>query len=568
MRDYYDLGTYSRTVTTASPEAQRWFDRGLMWLYGYNHEAAVDCFRRAVTHDPACVMAHWGVAYGVGCNYNKKWAVFSPEGVAGALAQARHAIAAGAAHLHTVTPVEAALLQAVEKRFQQEGTHPDEVLESWNTDYAAAMRTVYHAYPDDWDVAALFAEALINRTPWQLWNLETGCPADGADTQEAMDVLERALAQVEQAQAAPHPGLLHIYIHVMEMSPHPERALRAADQLRDLVPDAGHLKHMPSHIDILCGDYHAAVVANQRALEVDDVFAAQEGDLNEYTFYRAHDIHSKIYAAMLLGQYKTALQGVAAMETLAHESLLRMKEPPMADHLEGLLSMRVHVLIRFGKWLEILEEPFPEDRVLYSNTVAMLHYARAIALATLHRFDEADAERTAFAEAVARVPETRYIFNNTCAEVLAVAAAMMDGEVEYHKGNHDEAFAHLRRAVYLDDHLQYAEPWGWMMPTRHALGALLLEQGKLDEAMAVYRADLGLDQSIFRPMQHPNNVWSLHGYVTCLEQLGRHAEAEALRMQRDLALARTDVAISASCFCAMAHHAGHASDGVHDACCH
>lgn len=568
MRDYYDLGTYSRTVTTASPEAQRWFDRGLMWLYGYNHEAAVDCFRRAVTHDPACVMAHWGVAYGVGCNYNKKWAVFSPEGVAGALAQARHAIAAGAAHLHTVTPVEAALLQAVEKRFQQEGTHPDEVLESWNTDYAAAMRTVYHAYPDDWDVAALFAEALINRTPWQLWNLETGRPADGADTQEAMDVLERALAQVEQAQAAPHPGLLHIYIHVMEMSPHPERALRAADQLRDLVPDAGHLKHMPSHIDILCGDYHAAVVANQRALEVDDVFAAQEGDLNEYTFYRAHDIHFKIYAAMLLGQYKTALQGVAAMETLAHESLLRMKEPPMADHLEGLLSMRVHVLIRFGKWLEILEEPFPEDRVLYSNTVAMLHYARAIALATLHRFDEADAERTAFAEAVARVPETRYIFNNTCAEVLAVAAAMMDGEVEYHKGNHDEAFAHLRRAVYLDDHLQYAEPWGWMMPTRHALGALLLEQGKLDEAMAVYRADLGLDQSIFRPMQHPNNVWSLHGYVTCLEQLGRHAEAEALRMQRDLALARTDVAISASCFCAMAHHAGHASDGVHDACCH
>lgn len=568
MRDYYDLGTYSRTVTTASPEAQRWFDRGLMWLYGYNHEAAVDCFRRAVTHDPACVMAHWGVAYGVGCNYNKKWAVFSPEGVAGALAQARHAIAAGAAHLHTVTPVEAALLQAVEKRFQQEGTHPDEVLESWNTDYAAAMRAVYHAYPDDWDVAALFAEALINRTPWQLWNLETGRPADGADTQEAMDVLERALAQVEQAQAAPHPGLLHIYIHVMEMSPHPERALRAADQLRDLVPDAGHLKHMPSHIDILCGDYHAAVVANQRALEVDDVFAAQEGDLNEYTFYRAHDIHFKIYAAMLLGQYKTALQGVAAMETLAHESLLRMKEPPMADHLEGLLSMRVHVLIRFGKWLEILEEPFPEDRVLYSNTVAMLHYARAIALATLHRFDEADAERTAFAEAVARVPETRYIFNNTCAEVLAVAAAMMDGEVEYHKGNHDEAFAHLRRAVYLDDHLQYAEPWGWMMPTRHALGALLLEQGKLDEAMAVYRADLGLDQSIFRPMQHPNNVWSLHGYVTCLEQLGRHAEAEALRMQRDLALARTDVAISASCFCAMAHHAGHASDGVHDACCH
>lgn len=570
MRDYYDLGTSSRTVTTASPEAQRWFDRGLMWLYGYNHEAAVDCFRKAVTHDPACVMAYWGVAYGVGCNYNKKWAVFSPDGVATAMREARQAIAAGYAHAADATPMEAALLQAVEKRFQQEGAHAEEVLESWNKEYADAMRAVHRAYPDDWDVAALFAEALINRTPWQLWNLETGLPADGADTAEAIAVLERALAQVDAADAPPHAGLLHIYIHVMEMSPHPERALRAADQLRELVPDAGHLKHMPSHIDILCGDYHAAVVANQRAIEVDDVFAAQEGDLNEYTFYRAHDIHFKIYAAMLLGQYKTALQGVAAMETLAHESLLRLEEPPMADHLEGLLSMRVHVLIRFGKWLEILDEPFPEDRVLYSNTVAMLHYARAIAMATLHRFDEADAERAAFADAVARVPETRYIFNNTCADVLTVAAAMMDGEVEYHKGNHDAAFDHLRRAVYLDDHLQYAEPWGWMMPTRHALGALLLEQGKLDEAMAVYRADLGLDQSIFRPMQHPNNVWSLHGYVTCLEQLGRHSEADALRMQRDLALARTDVAISASCFCAMAHldHAGSASDSADDACCH
>jgi tetratricopeptide (TPR) repeat protein len=464
------------------------------------------------------------------------------------------AIGAGMRHLAGATPLEAALLRALEKRFQQEGAHPIELLEQWNDEYAAAMRDVYRAFPDEWDVATLFAEALINRTPWQLWNLATGQPADGADTAEAIDVLERAMAQVERAAAPPHPGLLHLYIHVMEMSPHPERALRAADQLRELAPDAGHLKHMPSHIDILCGDYYNAVVANQRAIEVDNLFVRREGELNEYTFYRAHNIHFKIYAAMLLGQYRTALEAVDEMAALAHEELLRVEHYPMADQLEGMISMRVHVLIRFGRWREILEQPFPADPHLYCNTVAMLHYARAIALANLRRHAEADIERAAFRAARRLVPDTRYIFNNTCIDILEIAEAMMHGEVDYHSGRYERAFDHLRRAVYLDDHLAYAEPWGWMMPTRHALGALLLEQGRIEEAAAVYRADLGLDRSIYRPMQHPNNIWSLQGYVTCLDRLGRAAEADMLRGALDTALARADVPIEASCFCAMHNH--------------
>lgn len=561
MSDYYNLGTYSRQVTTDSAEAQLWFDRGLMWLYGYNHNAAVECFRQALDHDPTCVMAHWGVAYGVGCNYNKKWQVFSPKMVANAMHQARSAIRAGFQHLDKVTAVEVALIQAVEKRFQREGEHPEELLESWNDEYARAMRTVYQAYPDDWDVVTLFAEALINRTPWQLWHLETGQPADGADTLEAIEVLERALGQMEKANTEAHAGLLHIYIHVMEMSPHPEKALPAADQLRQLEADTGHLSHMPSHIDILCGDYYNAVLANQRAIEADNVFAARDGELNEYTFYRAHNIHFKIYSAMLLGQYQTAIAAVDELVALAHEDLLRVEQPPMADKLEGMLSMKVHVLIRFGMWPEILAQPFPADKAFYCNTTAMLHYARAIALATLHRFDKAEAEREAFNIAAANVPETRYIFNNTCLDILKVAEAMMNGEVEYHQGNYDTAFEQLRLAVYLDDHLNYAEPWGWMMPTRHALGALLLEQGQVEAAAAVYRADLGLDQSIYRPMQHPNNVWSLHGYVTCLERLGKHAEANTMRGQLDLALGRADIEINASCFCAVGHH-------DHDAPCH
>lgn len=570
MSDYYDLGTYSRKITTDSAEAQVWFDRGLLWLYGFNHQEAVKCFRNAVEHDPTCVMAHWGVAYGVGCNYNKPWEVFLPEMVADSMRQARASISQAYQHLDKVTPVEAALIKTLEKRFQREGEHEEELLESWNTEYAAAMREVYQAYPDDLDVAALFAEALINRTPWLLWNLETGEPADDADTLEAMAVLEKALQQIDDAAAPPHPGLLHVYIHTMEMSPYPERALRAGDQLRELVPDAGHLKHMPSHIDILCGDYYNAVVANQRAIQVDMEFMKREGEFNEYSLYRAHNVHFKMYAAMFLGQYRTAMEAVDQMAILAHADLIRMKGEMawLTDTLEAMYSMKSHVLIRFGKWHEVLAEPLPEDESLYLNTTAMLRYARAIAFATLHQFEEADAEREAFKVAQENIPPEQYFFQgNPCEEIFKVAEAMMNGEVEYHKGNYEVAYDYLRQAVYLEDHLLYGEPWAWMMPTRHALGALLLEQDHVEEAEAVYRADLGLDGLISRPMQHPDNVWSLFGYVTCLDRQGKRADAEAMRARLNLALARTDVEINASCFCAMGQHHHHHHDG-HDECCH
>ncbi len=564
MSDYYDLGSYTRRVSTVSAAAQRWFDRGLNWLYGYNHDEAVKCFRKALDFDPQCVMAYWGVAYGLGCNYNKQWEAFSPEALARALRQGRAAILQGCKHLSRAAAVEAALLIALEKRFQRADESDVAVLESWNDEFAGAMRAVYRAFPDDWDVAALFADALINRTPWQLWDLQTGEAAEDADTLEAIAAVESALDQVEATAADPHPGLLHLYIHLLEMSPQPERALRAADQLRELTPDAGHLLHMPSHIDVLCGQYHDAVVANRRAIAVDNVFAARDGVLTNYTFYRAHNIHFKVYAAMLLGQFKTALAAADEIAELAHEDLLRIADPPMADHLEGIVSMRLHVLVRFGKWRKILAEQPPLDETLYCNSLAMYHYARAIALATLHEHEAAIAEVAAFKRAQAKVPDTRYIFNNSCIDVLAVAAAMMQGEVAYHRGDYARAFGWLRQAVCLDDNLEFAEPWGWAMPTRHALGALLLQQGQVEEALAVYRADLGFDRSLCRAMQRRNNVWSLRGYVTCLEGLGRSAEADLARPQLELALARADVEITASCFCAVGN-SGNSGEG--SACC-
>jgi tetratricopeptide (TPR) repeat protein len=213
--------------------------------------------------------------------------------------------------------------------------------------------------------------------------------------------------------------------------------------------------------------------------------------------------------------------------------------------------MRLHVLVRFGAWDELIATPLPADPELYCVTTAMTHYGHAMAYAATSRIAQARAEREAFREAVARVPESRYLFNNTCLDILAVAAAMLDGELAYREGNHDEAFAHLRRAIELDDTLPYDEPWGWMQPTRHAYGALLLEQGQVELAEAVYAADLGLDATLGRACQHPGNVWSLHGYHECLTRLGKDDAARVIAQQLKLAAARADVPIQASCACRM-----------------
>ena len=369
----------------------------------------------------------------------------------------------------------------------------------------------------------------MNRTPWQLWDLATGEPAEGADTLEAIGCSSAPCAQVEAAGDEPHPGLLHMYIHLMEMSPHPERALRAGDQLRDLVPDAGHLRHMPTHIDVLCGHYHDVVDSNERAIEADRKFLEREGPLNFYSLYRCHNYHFKLYGAMFLGQLGPALEAADEMIATLPEELLRLEVPPMADWLEGFVPMKMHVLVRFGRWQEIIDEPLPRRPELYCVTTALMHYAKAVAYAALGDVDGAEEQRALFAAAVERVPPTRYVFNNTCLDILAIAAEMLNGEIEYRKGNHDAAFAHLRRSVELDDNLPYDEPWGWMQPTRHALGALLLEQGQVEEAEAVYRADLGLDGTLSRACQHPDNVWSLHGLHECLTRLGRTAEADDRR---------------------------------------
>ncbi len=547
---YFDLGSYRWPLTTRDAQAQLWFDRGMVWCCGFHHEEAIACFERALEHDPDLAMAHWGIAYAIGPNYNKSWEAFDDEDLRSSLDLARAKAAAAADASAGATEVESALISALAQRYPPDPAIPGpDDLGLWNDAYADAMREVYRVHRDDLDVCALFAEAIMNRTPWQLWDLVTGEPADGAGTLEAVEVLETAFETLDGEGANSHPGLLHMYVHLMEMSPHPERAQAAGDRIVDLAPDAGHLNHISTHIDVLCGDYHLVVARNSAAIVADRKYLDLEGPLNFYSLYRCHNYHFKVYGAMFAGQYRPALDAAEEMTRTLPAELLQTPSPPMADWLEGFVPVKQHVLVRFGKWQEILAQPLPDDQELYCVTTATIRYARTVAYASTGQVEEAVAERAAFLAAKAQVLPSRKLFNNTCEEILDIAAAMLTGEVEYRRGNHDAAFEHLRRAVELDDNLHYNEPWGWMQPARHALGALLLEQGRVVEAEAAYRGDLGLDGQLRRACQHPDNLWSLHGLHECLVRRGDTVEAPLIRQRLDLAIARADVSITASCFC-------------------
>ncbi|WP_419738059.1 hypothetical protein [Ruegeria sp.] len=444
------------------------------------------------------------------------------------------------------TEVEKALILALPSRYPQRDT--TEGMHEWDYDFADAMRAAFKAQPDHLDLRTIYVEALLNLTPWQMWDLSTGQPAEGAATLEAQEALEWAMQNDPDAMS--HPGLLHLYVHLMEMSPTPEKALKAGDILRTLVPDAGHLVHMPTHIDILCGHYHNVVHWNQKASEADLKYYEREGAFNIYTGYRQHDYHFTIYGAMFLGQIEPALRANQGIWDTTPEEMLRIESPPMADFFESYMSMGPHILIRFGRWEEAKALVLPDDPDLYRTLTATTHYARALAFAATGDVPCAEAEEQLFLNAKARVPEARRLHNNRVIDLLEIATEMLRGEIEYRKENFDLAFAHLRRSVELDDTLPYDEPWGWMQPTRHALGALLFEQGYLTEAETVYREDLGLGGTLSRASIHPDNIWSLKGLHDCLKARGDTIELPQIKQRLDLALARADRAVAASCFCA------------------
>ncbi|GMN04591.1 tetratricopeptide repeat protein [Altererythrobacter sp. MTPC7] len=546
--DYYDLGDFRRDVTTSSPEAQLWFDRGLAWAYCFNPEEAVRCFRKAATYDPDCAMAHWGIAFGSGPNYNKAWRLFDRADMAKSIEVAQAALErARKAAAKNATPFERALIDALGPRFPDAPTQDEAEFDRLNHAYADAMRTFYKQFSDDIDAAALFGDALICLSPRALWDLDTGEPI-GPGTLEAREVIEDALPRPGGDR---HPVLNHLYIHLMEMSPIPEIALPAADRLRRLSKDGSHLAHMSTHIDNACGDWRRVVDSNLDAIAADDRYFGHETDIGVwYNVYRVHNMMVGSYGAMMAGRSREALYMAGRLKEVLTPQLLSISSPPMADLLEAHGTTLPHVLIRFGRWEEILELELPEDQDLYCSTVAMIHYARGIAYAALRRVPEAEAAREDFIAAVKKVPESR--LNSIPIkeiEALKIAAKMLDGELEYRKGNIEEAFALLREAIALEDALPYSDPPAWLQPVRHAYCALLVEQGRHEEAAAEHRIDLGLTRKLGRRRIRPNNVWSLHGLHECLTKLGRHDEAKEIVLQRDIAVASADIKIAAACFC-------------------
>ncbi|KAE8368783.1 hypothetical protein BDV27DRAFT_153605 [Aspergillus caelatus] len=546
--EYYDLGSLKRTITTKSPEAQEWFNRGLIWSYSFNHEEAKRCFEQAIAHDPSCAMAFWGLAYATGPNYNKSWRLFDPHDLEDSLRKCYNASRKAKELLDniTVTPIEQALINAIQARFPAD--HPASYdFPIVDKAYANAMKKVYQCFgDDDLDVVTLYADALMHTALRKMFHVQSGLPIAGSPVHEVRAVFDLGL---QHPSADNHPGLIHFWIHYLEMSATPAVALPAADRLRHLVPDAGHMHHMPTHLDVLVGDYRRSIDSNTAAVLADEKYLAKNGAKNFYSFYRLHNYHSLVYAAMLAGQSKVALRTLDQMESSLTDDVLRVKTPPLADWLEFFKAVRIHVYIRFGLWDEIKNLPLPHDQDLYCVTTTMTHYGKGIAWAATGNVPEADKERELYHATAKRVPPTRKDFPNLISDVLKVATAMLDGEIEYRRGNYDRAFESLREAIHHDDSLMYTEPWGWMLPTRHAYAALMLEQGHVEEAAAAYAQDLGLDDALTRAHQHPNNVWALHGYHECLVRLGRKAEARIIKQQLDVALSVTDIQIKSSCFC-------------------
>ena len=539
----FDLGGWSRAITTTSAQAQIWFDRGLNWTYAYNHEEAVKCFRQALEHDPACAMAHWGIALASGPFYNRAWIRFSPPEIEATLPLCHAAAQAALAELGGCTEGEQALIRATAMRYAAPQASGLAELMRRHDDYTEALRAAHAAHPGDADIAALFTEAAITRTPRQLWDLATGQPKPGSDITEVLEVLDRALAACPD-----HPGLLHIHIHALEMAPFPERGLRSADRLRGMIRDSGHLEHMPAHIYILVGDYAQAVNQSLRAVKADDSYLAYAGARNFYTTARCHDLHLLMYSAMFLGQYGTAMMAADRIAAEATPELIEWAPPFMSSILDGYSAMRIHVMVRFGKWRDLTLMQSPPDPGLTPIRAAMYWYGKGVAHAALSEIAEAEAAQAAYLSALNNIPEDAVFLSNPVRAMLAVGEAMLEGELAYRRREYDTAFAALREAVARDDALNYTEPWAWMHPPRHALGALLAEQGRFEEAEAVYREDLGLTEGIPRCCQHPDNGWALTGLLECIDRRGG-AEADLFRQRLTFARERADVPIRSSCCC-------------------
>jgi tetratricopeptide (TPR) repeat protein len=506
------LGGVHRKVTIASQEAQDFFDQGLKLTYGFNHDEATRSFARAAQLDPNCASCFWGVSLTLGPNYNVP---MLPDRAAVAWA----ALEKAKALAPKATPVEQALIGALAKRYKGPEPLDPPAQQPFTEAYAAAMREVAKQYPDDLDVQVLFAEALMDVNPWKLWSKD-GRAAPGTD--EIVSTLESVLKRDPK-----HPGANHYYIHAVEASQHPEKAIPSADRLGGLMPGAGHIVHMPAHIYQRVGRYADATETNRKAVEIDKTYLAKTTPPGYYAMYLGHNYGFLAFAAAMEGRMGDALAG-------ARESAKALP-PHLVCAMPGMdffVSEPILVMVRFGRWDELLAEPRPDPK--YPILTALWLHGHAMALATKGRTDEAQRELDEMLTLREKLPADLLANLNPAKDVVGVAAKIVEARIAEAK-KQPNALALWAEAVSLEDKISYSEPADWFYPVRHFHGAALLAAGKPKEAEAVYREDL---------KRNPGNGWALFGLARALEM--QKKDATAVKKEFSNAWRRADVKLTSS----------------------
>jgi tetratricopeptide (TPR) repeat protein len=514
------LGSYTRKVTSASPKGGRYFNQGLGFYHGFNHGAAIRAFKEAARLDPSCAMAYWGIALANGPHIN--FPMVPPP----AAEAAWKALQLAQKNADKASPVEKALIEALSHRYanpQPEDRKPlDEA-------YATAMREVWKQFPDDPDVGALFAESMMDLRPWDQWTLE-GQPNPGTD--EILATLDAVLKLNPN-----HPFANHLYIHAAEASRNPERADAAANRLRNLQPGLAHNVHMPSHIDIRRGRWQQAIDTNTRAIAADKRYRNIVGPPTALLpVYAAHNRHMLAFGALMTGQRKVAMTNVRAMVAEIPAKFTKEK----AAFADGFFAVPLEVLVRFGRWDEILAEPdkYPPGMPFVR---AFHHAARATAYAAKGNPAKAREEQALFVETSKLVPPESQLGKNKAAAIISLANHMLEGEILVAEKNLDAGVGELETAMKEQDALKYDEPPAWMIPIRHSLGAVLIKMRRFAEAEQVYRDDLA---------RLPDNGWSLFGLAESLRQQQKNTdEVAALDAKFEKIWAKSDTKITTSCLC-------------------
>jgi len=498
---YDNLGDHHYAITTSVPLAQRYFDQGLRLYYAFNHQEAIRAFEEAARLDPGCAMCNWGIALAYGPNINAAMNAAAGEAAYAAIRKAQK-------QQEGTSPREQALIRALASRYAQEQPADRSPLDAA---YSRAMAEVARQYPDDPEAATLYAESIMDLSPWQYWT-RAGEPRP--DTPELLAQLERVIA------AHPgHPGACHFYIHAVE-AVHPERALPCAERLAGLMPGAGHLVHMPGHIYVRVGRYEDAIKANEHAVHADETFIRDQNPV--YGIYLAgyypHNYDFLAFAASMIGRSGQAIGAARKMSALVPQQMLH--EPGMT-FLQNHQTRPLQMLVRFGQWDEILETTAPAEDLPHAR--AIWHYAHGRALAARGELIGAEADLVAL-RATAGDPHMaalRMEFNSSGA-VLGIATEVLAGQIAAAKGDYPQAIDQLREAARLEDALVYGEPPEWTVPVREELGLVLLAAGRNEEAEQAFREDL---------KRFPENGWSLYGLARALRAQDRGPEADAV-MQR------------------------------------